>query len=230
MPSNIPKERISAALRQGEFITLRPSRGMAQSDVYLVTVDDHKIVVKDFNERHPIARTLMCRTLIKREIGVLDALADTHLVPATYGYLDNYSFAMEFLDGVSPDRENAGQWPAAFAQTQAFLEIFHDRGFSHNDFRRDNILILDNGGARFFDFASAIRKPQRIKWLFFPKTLLVVYLQRLDRIGLIKMKADLTGEDLSAKEQQQGQKPWLVRVLRDFWKKYINNPILRRFK
>jgi|GEM_PF-6507527 len=221
---------IKEELQQHRGQLLRPSRGVAQSDVYLVEVDGQKAIIKDFSSCPFLSRHLVCRVIIRHELRVLRALKDTGQVPEVYGQLSPFSFALEHFEGVSPNHNNAGQWPEAFQKAADFLNAVHDRGFAHNDFRRDNMLITANGDVRFFDFAAALRKPQKYRWLLFPITLLVNFMQHLDQIGLLKMKPDLTGQPLTADEKKRGEKPLIVRSLRDFWKRYINNPILRRLK
>jgi len=229
----LQEERLRAIkeeLQQHRGQLLRPSRGVAQSDVYLVEVDGQKAIVKDFSTRPFLSRHLVCRLIIQRELSVLQALSDTGLVPEVYGQLSPFSFALQHLEGVSPDRSNAGQWPEAFQKASDFLNEIHARGFAHNDFRRDNMMIMTDGAVHFFDFAAALRKPQKYRWLLFPITLMVYFMQSLDQIGLLKMKPDLTGQPLTAEEKKRGTKPLIVRGLRDFWKRYINNPLLRRLK
>ena len=231
---------IKLAIKDGRQQLLRPSRGIAQSDVYLVEVEDtsgsepasesRKVIIKDFNRRHTLAKWLFCRSIVNREIKVLEALADTGQVPLVYAQLDRFSFALEFIDGVSPGQSNRGRWPESYPQTANFLAEMHARGYAHNDFRRDNIMILKDGSVRFFDFASALRKPQKNTFLLCPLTALVNFMQSTDRAGLLKIKPDLTGQPLTEAEQKLRKKPLLVRILRDFWKHYINNPILHRLK
>ncbi|MDM3871470.1 phosphotransferase [Porticoccus sp. W117] len=234
MTDNNLQSAIASALQQNFYKELRPSRGVFQADVYLVNVDDQLAVVKDFSRRPWWSRVLVCRGLIKREVSVLTHFADSGFVPQYYGLISGPSgrdmFAMEFLDGEHPGVENRGRWPQAYAQTQQFLAMFHQAGYAHNDFRRANILVQPDGEMRFFDFASAMRKPQSLKWLLFLKSWLVNYLQGADRASLLKMKPDLAGEPLTEAEIHSLRKPWLVRVLRYIWANGINKPILRRFK
>ncbi|UTW44284.1 hypothetical protein KFE80_07685 [bacterium SCSIO 12696] len=230
MTDNNLQSAIASALQQNFYKELRPSRGVFQADVYLVNVDDQLAVVKDFSQRPWWSRVLVCRGLIKREVSVLASFADSDFVPQYYGPIGRDMFAMEFLDGEHPGKENRGRWPQAYSQTQQFLALFHEAGYAHNDFRRANILVQPGGEMRFFDFASAIRKPQSLKWLLFVKTWLVNYLQRTDRASLLKMKPDLAGEPLTDNEIRSLRKPWFVRVLRYIWSNGINKPILRRFK
>ena len=221
---------IAAALQKNFYKELRPSRGVFQADVYLVNVDEQLVVVKDFSRRPWWSRVLVCRGLIKREVNVLKSFSDSGFVPSYYGPIGRDMFAMEFLDGEHPGVENRGRWPQAYQQTQQFLTLFHNAGYAHNDFRRANILVQAGGEMRFFDFASAMRKPQSLKWLLFPWGWMVSYLQRTDRASLLKMKPDLAGEALTEAEIHSLRKPWLVRVLRYIWSNGINKPILRRFK
>ncbi|MGS2722751.1 hypothetical protein ACVBEJ_03335 [Porticoccus sp. GXU_MW_L64] len=230
MTDNSLQHAIASALQQSFYKELRPSRGLFQADVYLVNVDDQLVVVKDFSRRPWWSRVLVCRGLIKREVGVLSHFNDSGFVPQYYGAIGRDMFAMEFLDGEHPGKENRGRWPKAYAQTRQFLALFHKAGYAHNDFRRANILVQPGGDMRFFDFASAMRKPQSLTWLLFPKSWLVNYLQRTDRASLLKMKPDLVGEPLTESEIRSLRKPWLVRALRYIWSNGINKPILRRLK
>jgi len=221
---------IAEELQQDRGQLLRPSRGVAQSDVYLVDIDGQKAIIKDFSSRPFLSRHLPCRLIIQRELSVLHDLRDTGRVPKVYGQLSPFSFALEYLEGESPGRHNAGQWPDAFQKTADFLDDMHNRGFAHNDFRRDNMMVMADGEVCFFDFAAALRKPQKYRLLFFPLTLLVNFMQWMDQIGLLKMKPDLTGQPLTADEKKRSEKPLIVRGLRDFWKHYINKPLLHRLK
>ena len=223
-------DTITSALHNGHCKELRPSRGLFQADVYLLDIEGQYVVVKDFSGRPWLSRLLVCRHLIKRETSVLARFGESGFVPQFYGRITDDVFAMEFLEGEHPGGKNRGQWPDAFSQAGAFLEMFHNEGYVHNDFRRTNVLIQPDGSVRFFDFASAIRKPRRCRWLLLPWCWLLNVMQRSDTASLLKMKPDFTGQPLSAAERRQLKKPKWVRGIQYFWSNCINKPILRRFK
>ena len=222
---------IREAIQHRHYKELRPSHGVFQADVYLLNVDGEQMVVKDFSRRPWLSRVLVCRQLIGREVNVLTRFSDSGFVPQYYGPVTPDIFAMEYLEGEHPGKENAGQWPDAYALASKHLDLFHRNGYVHNDFRRSNVLIQPDGSVRFFDFASAIRKPQRCRWLLFPWLWLLNIMQSADVTSLLKMKPDFTGQPLSAQERKQlKKKPLWIRALRYAWSNWINRPILRRFK
>ena len=172
----------------------------------------------------------MCRRLIKREIRVLTRFGASGFVPQFYGRITSDIFAMEFLEGEHPGVGEVSQSGDSFLQAKAFLEMFHNEGYAHNDFRRNNVLIQADGSVRFFDFAAAIRKPSSCRWLLFPWCKLISVMQRADTTSLLKMKPDFTGEPLSAAERRQLKKPKWIRAIQYVWSNGVNKPILRRFK
>ena len=222
---------IQALRNNSQYRELRPSRGVFQADVYLLNIDDQYVVVKDFSRRFWWSRAWVCRLLIKREINVLQQFGSSGFVPRFYGRVSADIFAMEFLEGEHPGKENAGQWPDSYASAKEFLELFHREGYVHNDFRRSNVLVQPDGTVKFFDFASAIRKPRRCQKLLFPWVWLLGIMQTADTTSLLKMKPDFTGEPLTREERGQlKKKPAWIRAIRYIWSNGINKPILRRFK
>lgn len=221
---------IKEALREHRYKTLRPSRGVFQADVCLLNIDGQYVVVKDFSDRPWLSRVLVCRSLVKREVKVLEAFGASGFLPQCFGRISDDIFAMEFLEGEHPGRSNRGKWPQAYQQAREFLELFHSKGYCHNDFRRNNVLIQPDGSVRFFDFAAAIRKPRRFQKLLFVWMWLLGVMQRADMTSLLKMKFDLSGEPLTAQERRLLKKPKWVRALQRLWTNGVNKPILRRFK
>lgn len=224
-------EWILAALNNQQFTVLRPSRGGFQSDVYLVKAGDKRAVVKDFSRRPWVSRVLVCRMLIKREMAILERFADSGFVPGLLGRVTPDVLAMEFLrDAVHPSADTRGKFPDAYSRVAQHLAEFHDAGYAHNDFRRNNVMMLSDGTPYLIDFASATRKPQRLQWLLFPWVWLIEFMQRADRASLLKMRRDFTGEKLTSEELKSIRKPKLLRIAQKVWSKGINEPILRRFK
>ena len=162
---------------------------------------------------------------------MLACFGDSGYVPRLYGRISADVFAMEFMEGEHPGPDNAGQWPGAYGQAGEFLARFHGAGYVHNDFRRSNVLVQPDGSVKFFDFAAAIRKPRRCRWLLFPWVWLLGIMQTADDASLLKMKPDFTGKPLTDEERCQiKKKPAWIRAIRYVWSNWINKPILRRFK
>ncbi len=230
MSHNYLANAIRDALEKQHFQVLRPARGVFQSDVYRLDIDDHSIVVKDFSRRPWWSRLLVCRFLIRREVLVLREFAETGYVPRFYGWVSPDIFAMEFIEGEHPGAHNKAVGSRAFLEIERFLAMFHAAGFAHNDLRRDNVLILGDGSVRFFDFAAALRAPRSRSWLLYPWRKLLAVMQKADQTSLIKMKPDITGNPLNASESRLLKKPVVVRVLQYIWSYGVNKPILRRFK
>ena len=138
---------------------------------------------------------------------MLEAFGASGYVPKFYGRVSPDIFAMEFLEGEHPSGRSHGKQSDSFAQAESFLKLFHQQGYAHNDFRRNNILIQQDGSVYFFDFAAAIRKPQSCRWLLFPWCWLLSIMQRADSASLLKIKPDFTGKPLTALERSKLENP-----------------------
>jgi hypothetical protein len=155
---NIPRcptrEEIESS---GREVLVRGSGGKA--DVFAVTVDGARVLVKDFRPRGARAR-LLGRLQIARETAAYGWLDGVVGVPAFVGRIDPFALAIEWIDGerlaFAEVRPQDG--PPLVAKLRAIVDRLHARGVVHNDLRgRENVLLRRDGELAVVDFAAAIR-------------------------------------------------------------------------
>ena len=130
-----------------------------KADVFSVTIDGARVLVKDFSQRAVWAR-LLGRFQIGREAAAYAWLEGVDGVPAFVGRIDACALAIEWIDGerlaFAEVRPEDGT--IVVAKLRAIVDGIHARGVVHNDLRgRENVLLRRDGGLAVVDFAAAVR-------------------------------------------------------------------------
>ncbi len=180
-------------------------------------------VVKDCLAMHPLVRLLIGRRVKRREIGAYRHLRGVRGVPAFLGQVDRDAFAVEFASGQTMARQlDAELLRRAFASLASVLAGMHARRVVHLDLKQKrNVIVGDDGTVTIIDFESALCIPR-----FFPGDLLLAFLQRRDRAGLIKFKAKYAPHLLTPAE---GRIAWRDRFFGILWPFKRINRFFRRF-
>jgi len=169
-----------------------------QSDVFIIEFESTKIVVKDYKHKKGFVK-LYGKWFNWMESSNYAFLERNNIlfVPKFYGKVDEYAFAMEFVDAKPiGEFENREEYEFVPELMEKYLKALHQLKFFHADLRkRGNILISDND-VFFIDFASSI---------WFRKYNPFYYLLRgifslVDNSAVLKWKAfvcpsKITGED-----------------------------------
>jgi serine/threonine protein kinase len=95
---------------------------------------------------------------LKNEVEIYDSLSDLQgkATPTLvhYGYWEGGMFCLGFsLCGNVPTRLSDSQKQKLLD----YIDAIHTRGILHNDIRKENILVDDNGQVYLIDFAFATR-------------------------------------------------------------------------
>jgi len=167
-------------------------------------------VFKDFRPRSFLARNLLGRFLLAREIRGLTRVAGIETPPREALKVDAFSLAYPFLPGRSLREVHRVQLGADFFPAlERTVQRMHARvGIVHLDLRNaDNILVTEEGRPALLDFQSHLST----RWMPGP---LRRFAQEVDFAAVYKHWAKLSPETLGAARAAQ-----LARMnrLRPFW-------------
>lgn len=157
-------------------------------------------MIKDFSGKSAWRRQLG-RWQVARELRAYRQAGTIAELPRLIGRVDSHAFAIERIDGVllakSEDRFSRAE--LHLERLGRFLERLHRRGIAHLDLRgKSNVLLDRDGRLRVVDLGAALRMRPGSVWhrLFFR------WLAVSDRTGLLKWKARLAPDLLSADEER----------------------------
>ncbi len=170
-----------------------------KADVFVTRAGERRFLVKDYSQKGFWERNLVGRIVIGREAGAYDALSGIEGLPAQYGRLSPYAFAVEYLEGKDLGVFERGELgPEAILQFEKIVDELHKRGWVHLDLhRRTNILFVD-GKVFVVDLASALHTGSiPLVGRFFTGLIGLA-----DRLSLIKMKNIFGPELLTDRERR----------------------------
>ncbi len=206
-----------SALRAANRCALHEARNQTKAIVSLVEWppgSDETIVVKDLAPRALWFRLVLGRWLLWREWKALEFLTGTAGVPVPLARVDADAFAMQQCAGESLLRFAPGELPAsAIVALERIVVQMHERGVTHGDLHRDNILLDGNGQVSVIDWAtSCVFGPHRRGF----KTRMWGEWKALDSRALAKLKARYAPELLRPDEREllEGGGTWLSRAVR----------------
>ncbi len=188
-----------------------------QPDVYLVTVNGQRAVLKDYSRRGPLARWVGA-FLLRREHAAYRRLNGVAGVPKTFGLHGRYGLLIEFIEGhiVSEYVETNTLPPIYFAQLREVIDNMHAAGVTHGDLkRRKNLMITPDHQPYLIDFAAAWWRGGKWNvlrnWLF-------RQMCQIDRNALAKLKRRhapelLTDEERAALENPTRLERWARKLL-----------------
>lgn len=177
---------------------MRPG-GPRKADLLALEHDGWSLVIKDFS-RKSAWRRLLGRLQVARELRAYRQAGALEELPRLVGRVDAHAFAVERIEGVllakSEDRFSRAE--QHLRRLDRFLAKLHRRGIAHLDLRgKSNVLLDRQGRLRVVDLGAAFRlRPGSVAHRLFFRWLTVS-----DRTGLLKWKARLAPDLLSADEE-----------------------------
>lgn len=207
------REALHAASRRA----LHEARNQTKAIVSLVEwppASGEAVVVKDLAPRALWFRLFPGRWLLGREWKALEFLAGTPGVPLPVARVDADAFAMNWCAGEPFLRFSPGELPAgAVLELEQIVAQMHERGVTHGDLHRDNILLDESGHVSVIDWATAcVFGPRRLGL----KERMWREWQALDLRALAKIKARYAPELLRPDERGRLEcgGTWLWRAVR----------------
>jgi predicted Ser/Thr protein kinase len=188
-----------------------------QPDVYLVTVNGQRAVLKDYSQRGPLVR-FVGAFLLRREQAAYRRLNGVAGVPKTFGLHGRYGLLIEFIEGyiVSEYVETHTLPPIYFERLRSVIDHMHAAGVAHGDLkRRKNLMTTPDHQPYLIDFAAAWWRGGR--WNF-PRNWVFRQMCQVDRNALAKLKRRhapelLTDEERAALENPTGLERWARKLL-----------------
>jgi hypothetical protein len=155
--SRRPPPFTRADLARAQRTLMRDGR-WANARVERVAIDGGEWTVKDFSSRPFLARNVLGRFLVRRELAALNRLAGLPGVPADAFRLDAHAIAARYLPGTTLAKLPPGRVSTAFLEAlERLVRRVHERGIVHLDTRGNgNMLMMADGEPGIFDFQAAL--------------------------------------------------------------------------
>lgn len=201
---------------------LHTGKSAAQAHVDLLEIRGVRFVLKDFYHHHPLVRFLWGRHIIAREWRNYKRLEGIPGIARALCRLDEVSFIMEYIEGRRlPHRHEAKPVLAVFERLKQLTRAMHERGMTHGDLRRKNILVTAEGQPYLIDFAGAFSLKGRGN--FFTRALFS-RLKKVDDITVLKLQHHYLPGTLTPEESRfLANVPWYLKLGR-FLKKKVYRP------
>ena len=201
---------------------LHDGRSIAQANIELLEINDKFFVLKDFHDHHPLVRSVWGRRIVAREYRVYRRLSGMEGIPRVLGRLDEYAFIMEYIEGNRiPHRRDNDLFPAFFNRLKNLVKCMHERGITHGDLRRKNVLVTPDKRPFLIDFAGAFclkGKGNCLTRAIFRR------LKKVDDLTVLKIQDHLLPGTLTPEENRELKRvPWYLRLGR-FLKKRVYRP------
>lgn len=197
-------------------------RRFTQADVCGYEIEGRRFVVKDFRPRPWLVRWFLGRWVLRREWERLERLQGIRGIPRLLGWIDADAFAMEWIEGDRlPHRKHGSLDPVCFDRLAELVAAMHERGVSHGDLRRTNVLLDAGQQPYLIDFATAaLAGAGGHKRSFFKRVCDV------DRLTVLKLKAYYCPGALTEEERHRlEEQPVSLRVGR-----FLRKKVYRPFK
>ncbi len=180
-----------------------------QADVYLIEVEDKKIVVKDYKNKSFFIR-LYGKRMAKREYKnylLVNDLFD--FFPNTYGMPDKYSLAIEFIDGKTfGDVEKKEEYCFAVSELKKCIKKLHSEKIYHLDLRKRGNIIIKGKKVYLIDLVSMVKLTK-----FSLLNLVKPILKLADTSSVLKWKQFICPSKLTEEEKEKLKKFQWVRML-----------------
>lgn len=199
---------------------------MAQADLYLVNIEGESLIFKDFSERNLLARYLIGRVAIRREVRAYLHLDGVPGIPRLICQPDSDSFLLEYIEGQSLAcyKKKKPPHPDAITALSELVQRMHQRGVAHGDLHKRNIFVSSAGQPYILDFATAMCINGKGWWL---KKSLFRKMCKIDRLAILKIKKRFFPEMLTAEEKCALEHlPWYMKIGR-FLRKKIYRPFIK---
>lgn len=196
---------------------IKAARGAGDADVYrLRTQQGDEVLLKSYLGRCWLMRVMLGRVFLRRELNYLRLFQQEGVgrVPVGYGLLDKDVLVMEFLSGGKSLPKAGRQQPekSFFVELRAMLRKLHERGLSHGDVRRGNIMCLSTGQPGLIDVATAWHCADGAGW--FRRLCFHIQCQS-DNFSLARIINSYYPELLDDEQRAALEKaPWYLRLAR----------------
>lgn len=179
-----PEQLEKAIIKQ-----VKQGNSPAEADLFLLRIDDRKLILKDFSKKKRLWRCLIGKIAIAQEVKAYQRLIGVKGIPQFFSRPNAYSLVIEYIEGDRlPHRKERHKLPQDFFQKLAgLIDQMHRRGVAHGDLRKKNIFLSPTGEPYILDFATAICLREKSSWLkrmIFKKACLI------DKISVEKLKAN----------------------------------------
>jgi hypothetical protein len=195
-----------------------------QPDILLVKGDSGPVVIKDYYGRPFLYRVFVGLFSIWQENRMYQKLAGINGIPKCYGKIDRYALGLEFIQGRTASRLQAGEVkPEFFARLRSIVDDVHARGIVLCDMRnKKNVLVTDTLEPYIIDLCTAFQRGGR--WNI-PKNFLFGIFYQDDLLGISKLKRKLAPELLSSDEAEKLEKGLFLQresmAVRDFCVRWL---------
>ena len=216
--NGITRENVSRYVVQ----RLHEGRSIAQANIDLLEIGGHRFVLKDFRGHNILVRNLWGRRIIARETRLYRHLKGIEGIPRVLKQLDPFAFIMEYGEGscIRHRREN-GLTAEFFDRLKSVVAAMHERGVTHGDLRRKNIIVTPEKHPLLIDFAGAFCLKGRGNFL---TRAIFDRLKNVDNLTVLKLQNMMLPGTLTPEEARRlASVPWFLRLGR-FLKKKIYRP------
>ena len=183
----------------------------SKADLFLISIEGHNFVLKDFSKKSLFIRLLGCLQ-IWNESRAYCAIQGIPGIPKFYKKLNPWSFVMEHVEGVRlVDYKGDVPIRKLLERLNEIISAVNRAGVFHNDIRgRENVVIGKDGRLKLIDFAGAVCfKPGGSLY----KILSPIF-RWVDYSAYLKWKSKLVPEDMEEREKRSLRR---FNVLRKFW-------------
>lgn len=220
------------ALNENELLArgtlLHAAGSITNADTFVVDIAESRILVKSLKRRFWLVRVLFARKTLRHECHVLDQLHDIEGIPKLHGMVGKDTLLMEYVEGNGPlgdSREiEPDQWPPKefFVRLRTLVDTMHQRGISHGDMRRRNIMQGPDNQPYLIDFATAVSLQGPFGSF---RRGLFTMCRRADRFALAKMIRSYYPDVLNDDDERALRDiPWYLRLGR-----FLRKRVYRRF-
>lgn len=203
---------------------LHKSQNISQANIDIIEVKGKPFVLKHFFDHPLLVRNIWGRFVIGREWRNYRILQGIKGIPKIHLQREPYSIIMEYVDGKRlPHLNEFRLSPRFFERLRILIKEIHNRGTTHGDLRRKNILVVREEFPFLIDFAGAFHlkgKGNFITRAIFRR------LKNVDNITVLKLQNYYFPGTLTAAETAQLQSmPWYLRLGR-----FLKRKVYRPFK
>ncbi len=188
-----------------------------QADVYLIEIENKKIVIKDYKNKGFLIK-LYGKRMAKREYRnylMVNNLFD--FFPKTYGMPDKYSVAIEYIEGKTfGDVERKEEFCFAVEKLKKCVKLLHSNNIYHLDLRKRGNIIISGQKVYLIDLVSMVEL-KRFSLLNLVKPIL----RLADSSSVLKWKQFICPSKLTEEEKRKIKKFQWLRIL---W--FLNKPKL----
>ncbi len=179
-----------------------------QADVFLIEFENKRVVIKDYLPKKESVKKYG-KYIIKREYDSYRKLQKFDFVPRLYCMPDEYSLAIEFIDGKTfGELEKREEYCFAVKELEKCLIQLHNNNIFHLDLRKRGNIIVKGKKIYLIDFASTVfLKP------FSPLIIFKPIFKYADTSSVIKWKSFICPSKLTKEDRKRLKRFEFLRTL-----------------